>query len=223
MRCMPRARALALFGFLATVLTVPAAWASGTATPGRVRNLTCGETIGVMRFPYLGNSQPRYQSRLVLGAASVPPAYLAQVVATHDQPWRYWRKAGLVIRSGSERVTLTVPKEWRNRAAIVWGNGGNGVFSFRSHHRLRIQSPLWERLRRRLLPTVVVSLSAADRPRRNTHADCPIWHRSAVPLSYGAIGDSGDLPGRWRRRASPVFLSGAAPTSRTGVAPHHAR
>ena len=129
MRCMPRARAVALFGFLAAVLAMPAAWAGGNGAPGRVRNLTCGETIGVTRFPYLGNSQPQYQSRLVLGAASVPPAYLAQVVATHDQPWRYWRKAGLVIRSGSERVTLSVPKEWRNRAAIVWGNGGDSVFS----------------------------------------------------------------------------------------------
>lgn len=126
---MPRVRALALFCLSTTALAFPTAWASGSVAPGRVRNLTCDESIAVTRFPYLGNRQPRYQSRLVLGAASVPPAYLAQVVATHDQPWRYWRKAGLVIRSGSEHVTLSVPKEWRSRAAIVWGNGGDGVFS----------------------------------------------------------------------------------------------
>ena len=104
------------------------AWAGGAPAPGRTRSLTCDESIGVTRFPYLGNSRPRYQSRLVLGAASVPPTYLEQVVATHDRPWTYWRKAGLVIRSGSERVTVSVPQAWRSRAAIVWGNGGDGVF-----------------------------------------------------------------------------------------------
>lgn len=126
---MPRGRALALFCLAAGAFALPAAWASGSTAPGRVRILTCAESIGATRFPYLGNSQPQYQSRLVLGAASMPPAYLAQVVATHNQPWSYWRKAGLVIRSGSERVTLTVPKQWRSRAAIVWGNGTDGVFS----------------------------------------------------------------------------------------------
>jgi hypothetical protein len=126
---MPRVRALASICLLAAAVAMPTAWASGTTSPGRVRNLYCDESIGVTRFPYLGNSQPQYQSHLVLGAASVPPAYLGQVVATHEQPWSYWRKAGLVIRSGSERVTLSVPKQWRSRAAIVWGNGGDGVFS----------------------------------------------------------------------------------------------
>jgi hypothetical protein len=126
---MPRVRALAFICLLAAVVAMPTAWASGTTAQGRVRNLTCNDSIAVTRFPYLGNSQPRYQSRLVLGAASVPPAHLEQVVATHQQPWSYWRKAGLVIRSGSERVTVSVPRRWQNRAAIVWGNGGDGVFS----------------------------------------------------------------------------------------------
>jgi hypothetical protein len=126
---MPRVRALAFICLLAAAVAMPTAWASGTTAQGRVRNLTCNDSIAVTRFPYLGNSQPRYQSRLVLGAASVPPAYLEQVVATHEQPWSYWRKAGLVIRSGSERVTVSVPRPWQNRAAIVWGNGGDGVFS----------------------------------------------------------------------------------------------
>jgi hypothetical protein len=129
MRPMPRVRALALFCISATALALPAPWAGGSALPGRVRNLTCRDSIAVTQFPYLGSSRPQDQNRLVLGVASVPPAYLGEVVATDDQPWRYWRKAGLVIRSGSERVTLSVPKEWQSRAAIVWGNGGDGVFS----------------------------------------------------------------------------------------------
>ena len=32
-------------------------------------------------------------------------------------------------RAGAERVTVTVPKQWRTRAAITWGNGGRGVFN----------------------------------------------------------------------------------------------
>jgi hypothetical protein len=126
---MPRVRALAVNFLLPVLLAVPTTLAGGTSAHGRIRNVGCDESIGVTRFPYLGNSRPRYQSRLVLGAASVPAAYLEQVVATHDLPWSYWRKAGVVIRSGSERVTLSVPKAWRSRAAISWGNGGGGVFT----------------------------------------------------------------------------------------------
>jgi hypothetical protein len=93
------------------------------------RDVTCDESIGARMFPYLGNSQPRYRYRLVLGAVSVPPAYQQQVVVTNERPWSHWRKAGLIIRAGAERVAVTVPKEWRTRAAITWGNGGHGVFS----------------------------------------------------------------------------------------------
>jgi hypothetical protein len=107
-------------------LAVPLAAAAMTSSPG-IRNVTCDESVAATRFPYLGNNQPRYQYRLVLGTASVPPAYLQQVVATHDRPWKYWRKAGRVIRWGSEQVTITVPTDWRTRAAITWGNGGQGV------------------------------------------------------------------------------------------------
>jgi hypothetical protein len=73
------------------------------------------------RSPTLENSQPRYRYRSVLNAVSAPPAYLQQVIATKQSPWRYWRKAGLVVRAG-RAVTITVPPRWHTRAAIVWGN-----------------------------------------------------------------------------------------------------
>src|SRR5262245_14479845 len=110
------------------VLAAPLAAAGATSSPG-TRTVACDESIATTKFPYLGNSQPRYRYRLILAAASVPPAHLQQVVATHERPWKYWRKAGLVIRSGAEKVTVTVPTAWRARAAITWGNGGHGVFS----------------------------------------------------------------------------------------------
>jgi hypothetical protein len=63
--------------------------------------------------------------RVVLGVVSVPPAYLPQVVETGDDPWAYWRKAGLVIRAESRpSVFVSVPSEWRNRAAITWASSG---------------------------------------------------------------------------------------------------
>ena len=62
--------------------------------------------------------------RLVLGIVSVPPAYRAQVVATHSTPWAYWRKAGLVIRATRAPVSISVPQAWRKRAAITWGSSG---------------------------------------------------------------------------------------------------
>lgn len=69
--------------------------------------------------------------RVVLGVVSVPPAYRPQVVPTDRQPWTYWSKAGLVIRGGSPTVSVTVPKAWRNQAAITWGNNTGIVTALR--------------------------------------------------------------------------------------------
>jgi hypothetical protein len=99
------------------------------ATPERT--VHCGDSIDTTRFPYLGSSQPKQRYRLVLGAVSVPPAYLRQVVATNERPWRYWRKAGIVVRGNGRPVTITVPSPWRTRAAISWGNSGGPTAALR--------------------------------------------------------------------------------------------
>ena len=99
---------------------------AASPTPGRT--VPCRESILGTKFPYVGSSRPQYRYRLVLGAVSVPPAYLAQVVSTGETLWAYWRKAGLVVRAGGQAVSISVPLAWRERAAITWGNGGNGVF-----------------------------------------------------------------------------------------------
>src|SRR3989442_6970974 len=99
---------------------------AASRTPGRT--VPCRESIDGTKFPYVGSSRARYRYRLVLGAVSVPPAYLAQVVPTGATSWAYWRKAGLVVRAGGSAVSISVPPAWRARAGIVWGNGSNGVF-----------------------------------------------------------------------------------------------
>jgi hypothetical protein len=60
--------------------------------------------------------------RVVLGVVSVPPAYLRQVEPTHTKPWTTWRKAGLVVRANAPPVDVRVPRTWRSRAAITWGD-----------------------------------------------------------------------------------------------------
>jgi len=102
---------------------LPAIVAAAHATPAPP-TVPCDEIIRHTTFPYRGY-------RLVLGAVSVPPAYLAQVFATGQRPWAYWRKAGLVVRAGGPPVTVTVPRAWRRRAAITWGNSTPIVPSLR--------------------------------------------------------------------------------------------
>ncbi len=93
--------------------------ATSSPTPPTV---PCDEVIDYAKSGHEGGY------RLVLGVISVPPAYLRQVVPTHSQPWAYWRKAGLVVHAGSAPVSVSVPKPWRNRVAITWGNS-TGVVS----------------------------------------------------------------------------------------------
>ena len=78
----------------------------------------CDQIILQVKSPSAGGY------RLVLGVVSVPPAFLPQVVPTRNRPWAYWRKAGLVVRAGSAPVSVSVPKQWRSRVAITWGNTG---------------------------------------------------------------------------------------------------
>jgi hypothetical protein len=71
--------------------------------------------------PPVPNSGSGY--RTVLDVVSVPPALQPHAVAT-NRPWPYFRKAVLNVRAGRTSVTVSVPKPWRTRAAISWGNGG---------------------------------------------------------------------------------------------------
>jgi hypothetical protein len=109
---------------LAALIVVPAlAVLSGVAAQSApappASTVSCEPIILDVRFPY-----PNSGYRVVLGVVSVPPAHLSQVVSTGRRPWPYWRKAGLVIRGGSPPVDIHVPKAWRSRVTIGWGDGG---------------------------------------------------------------------------------------------------
>src|SRR5687768_18609018 len=68
--------------------------------------------------------------RVVLGVAAVPPAYIAQTSETETLPWRYWSKAGLVVRADSPPVDVIVPSRWRTRVSIGWGDRGGSHLRF---------------------------------------------------------------------------------------------
>lgn len=96
------------------------------AAPGQ-RTVPCSEVIDTPRFPHAGSVD--YPSRLVLGAVSAPGRYLPQSSPTGSQPWAHFSKWGMVIRGGAGAdVSVTVPRAWRNRVAISWGNAQHRVF-----------------------------------------------------------------------------------------------
>jgi len=45
-----------------------------------------------------------------------------RAIRVHGMSWPYWHKAVLVIRASRSAVVVSVPKAWRRRAAITWGN-----------------------------------------------------------------------------------------------------
>jgi hypothetical protein len=100
----------------------------GLAAPGRAaaaeRSVPCSEVIDVVPFPHVGSSERRYWARQVLGALSVPPIHVPQSEPTGSRPWTHFSKWGLVVRTDAA-VTISVPRRWRTRVGIVWGNAGN--------------------------------------------------------------------------------------------------
>jgi hypothetical protein len=69
--------------------------------------------------------------RRVLGVVAAPPAYLPQVVRSADPHWPFWEKSGMVVRAGPRPIDVSVPANWRDRAAITWGNGRPAVSAIR--------------------------------------------------------------------------------------------
>jgi hypothetical protein len=45
-------------------------------------------------------------------------------IADVGGPLRYWSRSLLFIRPGRTSVTISVPRAWRPRAAIFWGDSG---------------------------------------------------------------------------------------------------
>jgi hypothetical protein len=115
--------AMLAFNVLSACASGSRAGASSARESSPVRTLVvpCGEKAGI------DPSGTADGYRVVLGIVSVPPAVLRQVVRTRSRPWAFWRKAGIEIHPTHETVSVTVPRAWRKRVAIVWGNARSPV------------------------------------------------------------------------------------------------
>ena len=120
---MSKRRAVAAVALAATCAGAIAP-VGGPARAVQERTVPCDDIIDQTRWPYVGARKGEERYRIVLGVVAAPPAYMSQVVPTRERPWPYWHKQGLVVRGGAPPVTLVVPRRWRRRVAIVWGNSG---------------------------------------------------------------------------------------------------
>jgi hypothetical protein len=67
--------------------------------------------------------KPTAADRVVLGKIALPQQDLPEVEHIGGR-WPYARKAGLLVRSGTDGVAVAVPRAWRTRVAIEWGDSG---------------------------------------------------------------------------------------------------
>ncbi len=110
-------RATALAG--AVLIVACSARTGMSATGSHPPALTVAAPADGCRLP-VGN-EPSPEGKIVLGIISLGPDFLQPAVPVHQRWWRYWQKHGLWIRAGHQAVTITVPRAWRNRAAVTWG------------------------------------------------------------------------------------------------------
>lgn len=101
---------------LGCVILAAVAGAQALASQSGAPYVTCGSIVvpsGTFSW------QPK---RVVLGVVAVPPAHIPRTAESGSERWPFWSKAGIVVRADSPPITVSVPKAWRQRAAIGWGN-----------------------------------------------------------------------------------------------------
>jgi len=78
------------------------------------------QSSGVVGFAASGR---RPEGKIVLGRISVRPGYGGTALRVGGR-WPYWQKNGIEILAGTPVVSISLPKSWRQRAAITWGTSG---------------------------------------------------------------------------------------------------
>lgn len=115
-----RLRITALLGGIA--LSALGTAAAGATTPAPLPTVGCDQIIGAVHSPTADGY------RRVLGYVSAPPALIQRAIrVTGVAGWTYWMKAGMGVSSGRVPVIVSVPRTWRTRVAITWGNAGPGT------------------------------------------------------------------------------------------------
>ena len=89
-----------------------------TASDPNNPEVSCDTILGGARY-----SGTELDDRLLFDVVYVPASYRPDTaIPSGKKTWPYSADAGLIIRGDAPPVEISVPKEWRNRAAISWGN-----------------------------------------------------------------------------------------------------
>jgi hypothetical protein len=121
-------RAIALAGAVLVVACIASSCTAGSGSHPATQSAVAASADGC-RSPV--GSEPAPDGKIVLGVISLGRDFLQPTVPVHQGWWRYWQKQGLEILDGQQTVTITVPKDWRNRAAITWGANAGIVSTLR--------------------------------------------------------------------------------------------
>src|SRR6266852_2384502 len=114
-------------GVVAVARAVPADSASGHSQQPAI-TVHCAES----GLEFKSTAEIGSDRHVVFGAISVPPSYLPQgVFDSTSAPLSDWFKAGLAIRAGTAAVTVSLPRQWRDRARVVWGAPGSPATALR--------------------------------------------------------------------------------------------
>jgi hypothetical protein len=94
-----------------------AAAADRAASSGPLPTVSCESAVLQRRSAAPGD-------RVVLGRVSITSARVLQLAKQRDPEFPYWRKLGLYVRAGEKPITIAVPRAWRGRVAVNWGDSG---------------------------------------------------------------------------------------------------
>ena len=97
----------------------------------------CGDTIGNLSNP-AGSDR-----KVALGMVSLPSRQVGSERLFGVLHWRYWTKVAVGIRHSPTTVTVSVPKNWRSRVAVGWGNRTIILPSIRFSSCTDATSPSW--------------------------------------------------------------------------------
>ena len=88
------------------------------ASDSDVPVVPCETSLGGARY-----SGTELDDRLVLDVVYVGAGYRGDAATPSGaKNWPYFAETGLTVRAGAPPVEITVPEEWRDRAAISWGD-----------------------------------------------------------------------------------------------------
>jgi hypothetical protein len=109
--------------WVAVVVSAASAALSSEA-PGRGAALVAPPRVGCDQV-IDRNAVPPAGYRVLVGVVAAPRPHIQAVLSGNAQ-WPYWSKAGVGIRAGRASVVISVPRAWRSRVAITWGNAPIG-------------------------------------------------------------------------------------------------